>query len=384
VHDAWNRRVSGVLRDRGWGTRIVPHVGYGSPVSVRVMGRVVMSRAAVAPGGGDGAIDDTVGSPPPLHRDPATEARWWRDFIGAPAMHAPVRITLPDRVVDTTTDGSGLIDVTIRGHGFSVGRRQVLLSSPGAEDAHAEVLIIGTTQRFGVISDIDDTVISTMLPRPMIAAWNTFVREEGTRQAVPGMATLYRRIADRHPGIPFVYLSTGSWNIAPNLQRFLTRHGFPTGPMLLTDWGPTNTGWFRSGQQHKRSSLRRLSRDFPHIQWLLIGDDGQHDPKVYAEFASTRPEAVRAIAIRQLSVGEQVLSHGLPVANDELVPAPTEDLTVPVVRAPDGYALGRALGPILGLDEPPQVPLPEFEDAEDSEDSEDDGGDAGAEGLGHA
>jgi len=295
-------------------------------------------------------------------------------------MHAPVRITLPDRVVDTTTDGSGLIDVTIRGHGFSVGRRQVLLSSPGAEDAHAEVLIIGTTQRFGVISDIDDTVISTMLPRPMIAAWNTFVREEGTRQAVPGMATLYRRIADRHPGIPFVYLSTGSWNIAPNLHRFLVRQGFPTGPMLLTDWGPTNTGWFRSGQQHKRSSLRRLARDFPHIQWLLIGDDGQHDPKLYAEFASTRPESVRAIAIRQLSVGEQVLSHGLPVANDELVPAPTEDLTVPVVRAPDGYGLGRALGPILGLDEPPQMPLPEFEDADD----DDDGGDAGTEGLGHA
>ena len=45
---------------------------------------------------------------------------------------------------------------------------------------------------------------------------------------------------------------------------------------ILTDWGPTNTGWFRSGQQHKRSSLRRLARDFPHIQWLLIGDDGQH------------------------------------------------------------------------------------------------------------
>jgi len=338
--------VSGVLRDRGWGTRIVPHVGYGSPVSVRVMGRVVMSRAAVAPGGGDGAIDDTVGSPPPLHRDPATEARWWRDFIGAPAMHAPVRITLPDRVVDTTTDGSGLIDVTIRGHGFSVGRRQVLLSSPGAEDAHAEVLIIGTTQRFGVISDIDDTVISTMLPRPMIAAWNTFVREEGTRQAVPGMATLYRRIADRHPGIPFVYLSTGSWNIAPNLQRFLTRHGFPTGPMLLTDWGPTNTGWFRSGMAHKAETLLLLARDFPNISWLLVGDDGQHDPAIYSNFARVAPDRVRAIAIRQLTPAEQVLAHGtttmLPEELDEPADAPT-------VAAPDGRGL---LAALRGLAEP--------------------------------
>jgi len=27
--------------------------------------------------------------------------------------------------------------------------------------------------------------------------------------------------------------------------------GFPEGPLLLTDWGPTNTGWFRSGREHK-------------------------------------------------------------------------------------------------------------------------------------
>lgn len=51
------------------------------------------------------------------------------------------------------------------------------------------------------------------------------------------------------------------------------------GPLLLTDWGPTNTGWFRSGQDHKRACLDRLAKDFPKIKWLLIGDDGQHDPE---------------------------------------------------------------------------------------------------------
>ena len=30
VHDAWNQRVARRLTDRGWGTRIVPHIGYGS------------------------------------------------------------------------------------------------------------------------------------------------------------------------------------------------------------------------------------------------------------------------------------------------------------------------------------------------------------------
>jgi phosphatidate phosphatase APP1 len=361
LHDAWNRRVGERLRERGWVTRVIPHVGYGSPMSVRVLGRVVHSRVGEHPSGEAEAAH-------PL-RDPLSDARWWRDFVGAPAMDVPVRLEFGDRVVDSRTDSSGLIDVTIRGHGFPPGRHTVRLSTTDGVPVDADVLVIGATTRFGVVSDIDDTVISTSLPRPMIAAWNTFVREEGTRTAVPGMATLYREIAARHPGVPFIYLSTGSWNLAPNLQRFLRRQGFPAGPLLLTDWGPTNTGWFRSGAQHKRSSLRRLAREFPQIEWLLIGDDGQRDPKLYAEFAAARPKSVRAIAIRQLSVGEQVLSHGLPVATDELSPAPTEDLTVPVVRAPDGFALARQLRPIVLDVARGTAPMTQFMDEEEDDDA---------------
>jgi phosphatidate phosphatase APP1 len=343
VHDAWSRRVSGRLRERGWGTRIIAHQGYGSAGFVRVLGRVVMDRH------GRNGTDEPPRRGGPTLRDLEAEKRWWRDFIGAPAMRVPVSVTIGDRVLDTRTDDSGLIDLTVRSPGLPPGVHTVVLSSPDADDVAAEVVIISATQRLGIISDIDDTVLSTSLPRPLVAAWNTFVREEGTRRAVPGMATLYREIRAQHPGLPVLYLSTGSWNIAPNLARFLRRHGFPSGPMLLTDWGPTNTGWFRSGQQHKRSSLHRLAREFPQVAWILVGDDGQHDPKLYAEFAAARPHQVKAIAIRQLSTGEQVLSHGLPVANDDLVPAPTEDLPMPVVRGADGYELARLLRPILGL-----------------------------------
>lgn len=347
LHDGWNRRVSGRLRARGWGTRIIPHTGYGSTLFVRVLARVVMDR------GGRNGTDDPPGRPRGGLRDLDTGNRWWRDFVGAPAMTVPVTVTVGDQVIETRTDTSGLVDLVVRGHGLAPGTHRVLLTTPDADDVHAEVVVIGTTQRFGIISDIDDTVLATFLPRPMIAAWNTFVAAEGTRRAVPGMATLYREIRARYPDLPVIYLSTGSWNIAPNLGRFLRRHGYPSGPMLLTDWGPTNTGWFRSGQQHKRASLHRLAREFPHVQWLLVGDDGQHDPRIYAEFATARPDHVRAIAIRQLSPSEQVLSHMIPVANDDITPAPTEQLSMPFVRGADGYELARQLRPILGLGEPP-------------------------------
>jgi phosphatidate phosphatase APP1 len=264
-------------------------------------------------------------------------------------MTVPVEVHMGDRVEHVRSDRSGLIDATIRDHGLPPGWHEVTIAAPGADPVKASVMIIDPQVRTGIVSDIDDTVLSTSLPRPMIAAWNTFFRHESARRVVPGMAPLYRALVEQRPGVPIIYLSTGAWNTAPTLTRFLRRNGFPAGPLLLTDWGPTNTGWFRSGQQHKRSSLHRLAREFPQVAWILVGDDGQHDPKLYAEFAAARPHQVKAIAIRQLSTGEQVLSHGLPVANDDLVPAPTEDLPMPVVRGADGYELARLLRPILGL-----------------------------------
>ena len=117
----------------------------------------------------------------------------------------------------------------------------------------------------GIISDIDDTAMVTHVPRVLVAAWNQLVKYSSAREPVPGMAELYSRIQAAHPGTPMMYLSTGAWNVVPTLRSFFSRHGFPSGPALMTDWGPTNTGWFRSGIEHKRTELRRLMIDLPQI-----------------------------------------------------------------------------------------------------------------------
>ncbi|KQU68282.1 hypothetical protein ASD62_11220 [Phycicoccus sp. Root563] len=340
VEDAWHRRVDAVLRRRGWGTRLVGHTGYGSEEFVRVLGRVLLTRRPDI----DARAD--AGAKSAELRRAEDERRGWRAFITAPAMNVPVTVTLGDRVVETVSDRSGYIDVHIRDHGLAPGWHEVTLGALGAEEMLASVVIVGSDQRLGLISDIDDTVISTSLPRPMIAAWNTFVKNENARHVVPGMATMYRALLEQHPGAPMVYVSTGAWNTAPTLTRFLRRHGYPAGPLLLTDWGPTNTGWFRSGQEHKMSCLHRLANEFPHIRWVLIGDDGQHDPKIYGDFSDQRPDRVAAVAIRELTPSEQVLSHGIPVSLEEFEPLRKRQ-EVPVCRSGDGYGLRPQLEHVL-------------------------------------
>jgi phosphatidate phosphatase APP1 len=343
VEDAWHRRVDAVLRNRGWKTRLVGHTGYGSEDFARILGRVLLTRRPEV-----NAREDASASSAEL-RSAEDERRGWRAFITAPAMNVAVTITLGSVRIETHSDRSGYVDVRLKGHGLAPGWHEATLESPDAEPTRAAVVVVGSGQTFGLISDIDDTVISTYLPRPMIAAWNTFVKSENARHVVPGMATMYRELLDTHPGAPMVYVSTGAWNTAPTLTRFLRRHGYPAGPLLLTDWGPTNTGWFRSGQEHKRACLHRLANEFPAIRWVLVGDDGQHDPKIYGDFVEQRPDRVAAIAIRELTPSEQVLSHGIPVSLEEFAPQRERHAKrVPVCRAGDGYGLLRQLRMVLG------------------------------------
>ena len=323
------------MRGRGWRTRTISHTGYGSQDFVRVLGRVLLSRQAERPA--DNEADASIRA----LRGTGDEQRGWRAFVTAPAMNVPVSIIVGGSTTRSLSDRSGYIDVVIPEPGFEPGCHTVTIEAEGAKPVQATVLIIDREARFGLVSDIDDTVISTSLPRPLIAAWNTFVRHETARHVVPGMAPMYRTLLSEHPGSPIFYLSTGAWNTAPTLTRFLKRHGYPAGPMLLTDWGPTNSGWFRSGQEHKSEALHRLAREFPQIRWVLVGDDGQHDPKIYGDFARDRPDVVEAIGIRELTPAEQVLSHGIPMSNEEFAPRVQRD--VPVCRAPDGYGLLRQI-----------------------------------------
>ncbi|WP_284305029.1 App1 family protein [Mobilicoccus caccae] len=340
VEDAWNSRMNRVLASRGWTPRAIGHTGYGSPDFVRILGRLMLTRHPDdVTGTGDSGEDEVALEPEP-------RVRGWRAFMTAQLMNAPVVIDVAGVEHEAYSDRSGYIDVTIDGHDLPPGWHEVTITPVGGTPDTATVMIVDPAVRFGLVSDIDDTIITTSLPRPLLAAYNTFVLHEQARHIVPGMAPMYRELLEMQEGAPIFYLSTGAWNTADTLNRFIRRHGYPRGPLLLTDWGPTNTGWFRSGQQHKRVNLHRLAREFPQIHWVLIGDDGQHDPKIYGDFARDRPDVVRAIGIRELSTTQQVLSHGLPVSIEGFGPRVRKP--VPVLRAPDGYGLLRQMRALLG------------------------------------
>jgi phosphatidate phosphatase APP1 len=234
-------------------------------------------------------------------------------------------------------DRGGVVDAKIPVD-LEPGWQNFMISVEGQEPVEAGAFIVAKDTTFGVVSDVDDTVMVTALPRPFIAFWNSFVLDEHARLPVPGMAVLLDQLLRQHPGAPMVYLSTGAWNVAPTLWRFLGRHLFPAGSMLLTDWGPTHERWFRSGREHKLTNLRRLATEFPDVKWLLIGDDGQHDEAIYSQFMDEHPDSVAGVAIRRLLPAEAVLAGGR--AGRE----PHSEDVAPWVSAEDGAGLRDLLG----------------------------------------
>jgi phosphatidate phosphatase APP1 len=307
-----NRTLSSAARRRGWTTAALGYPGYAAAGRARVRGRLLLAPA---------------GTDPSARRD----IPGWRRLLTLEQPHGEIDVTLGGSRVRARADEAGLVDVTLTA-ALPPGRAMALLHPEDRPPVPAPVHVVAPGAPRGVVCDIDDTVWITGIRHPLRAAWRTFAGNGSTRRPVAGMAVLLTRLVAGAPHAPVVYLSNGPWNLAGPITDFLRRHGFPAGALLLTDWGISPRAWFRSGRAHKRSSLERLATDLPGVQWVLVGDDGEHDPEIYRDFARSHPGHVAAIALRTVAP----FGTSPPESEDRVGP-------VPVVRAGDGRALAHLL-----------------------------------------
>lgn len=295
---------------------MLPYSGYAGPERARVLGRLVLAPADVDPAARRGIPG-------------------WRRLLTLESPGTPVEVELGEAREAATSDSAGVVDVALD-TSMPPGVARAALRVAGRGPVPANVHVASADAAVGVVCDVDDTVWITGLAHPFRAAWRTLTGSSSTRKSVPGMAALLCRAVEGqdHPAV--VYLSNGPWNLAGPVSRFLERNGFPPGALLMTDWGITPHRWFRDGRAHKASALARLADDLPAVAWVLIGDDGEHDPALYEDFARSHPDRVAAIVLRQVLPG--LSSHG---------PEQNRIGDVPVVRGPDGEALLPRLDQVL-------------------------------------
>lgn len=163
---------------------------------------------------------------------------------------------------------------------------------PGRVDCR--VRVPADDSAFGVVSDIDDTILRTEVERRWRMVWRSLSHDVYRREAIDGAPTFYRDLAGGNA--PFFYLSNSPWNLYPVLLRFLSHSQFPDGPLMLRDFGLRGR---KSRKEHKLDSLRRLLGNYRHLRFLLIGDSGEKDAQIYARASEEFPGRITAVVIRR-------------------------------------------------------------------------------------
>jgi phosphatidate phosphatase APP1 len=169
--------------------------------------------------------------------------------------------------------------------------------------ATARVLIPRQAE-FGVISDLDDTVVQTGVTRMLTMLRIALLSNAHTRLPFEGVAAFYRALERGPDGAglnPVFYVSAGPWNLADLLEDFLDLNGVPRGPLFLRDWSPMTVKG--QTQRHKLDVINGLLDTYPDLQFVLIGDSGEHDPEIYREVVRNHPGRIKAIYIRDVTSG---------------------------------------------------------------------------------
>jgi phosphatidate phosphatase APP1 len=160
---------------------------------------------------------------------------------------------------------------------------------------------------YGVISDIDDTVIEMDVDDLLRAARTVFLGNAHTRLPFPGVAALYRAFhAGPGEGIkqnPLFFVSSSPWNLYDLLVDFFRLHDIPNGPILtLRNWGITKDEILPlNNRPYKTEAIRRIIDLYPDLHFILIGDSSQEDPEIYTDIAHRYPDRILAIYIRDVT-----------------------------------------------------------------------------------
>jgi phosphatidate phosphatase APP1 len=355
---------------------ILPYRGFGTQERIFLRGRVLEDKG-ITPA----EENDTIwGNLVNMYR------RFESDEI--PFARVLARIQGVEREVTTDIEGFFELDIELPEplpngrlwHPLELELLEPLREGYPPVHAEGQVLIVPKEAEFGVISDIDDTVLHTDATNLLRMARNVFLGNARTRLPFKGVAAFYRALLKGKSGgelNPLFYVSSSPWNLYDLLSEFFQLQDIPLGPMLfLRDWGITEEEFLVFGHRdHKLKAIRRILDLLPDLHFILVGDSGQEDPEIYAEAVSVYPERIRAIYIRNVS-------HDLerPEAIRELAKKVVEagsvlilaDDTLPMAEhaAAEGWIAPDALPEIRvekAMDEAPPGPVEELLGEEEKE-----------------
>jgi phosphatidate phosphatase APP1 len=274
---------------------VLSYRGFGTCQRVRVRGRVLEYRAIKPSSERRSFLDSAY----------ASYQRYATRELGG----RTVRVQWGDHSWTASSDEEGFVSIDVDPPLSAGGWYDVEFTLAGGSGPHrsskGHAFVIDRRSEFGVISDLDDTVIVTNVTNLAKRAHALFLSEARTRLPFPGIARFYTALHEGKSGArlnPMFYVSSSPWNLYEHVNEFLELHDIPYGPILLRDWGLTRTGFAPNGKHdHKLSKIHEILELTAPLPFILIGDSGQRDPELYAQVVAHYGSRIRSIYIRNAS-----------------------------------------------------------------------------------
>jgi phosphatidate phosphatase APP1 len=273
---------------------ILGYRGYGTAARALVLGRVLEDEGHFPPNPSHSALRNLIDAIKRLESDPLPFAR--------------VRAHLGGAAHEMEADDEGFLRGWVpTAAAVAPGWHRVDLALPdgsavAAAPGTAEVLVPSPEARFGVVSDMDDTVLQSEVTRLVRAARLVLLENARTRLPFPGVAAFYRALAagtESSAANPIFYVSKSPWNLYQVIADFITHQELPAGPLLLRDWDLGLPR--RQRMEHKATAIAEILATYPALPFILIGDSGQRDPEIYRALLHDHPGRIPAIYIRNVS-----------------------------------------------------------------------------------
>ena len=172
-------------------------------------------------------------------------------------------------------------------------------------NGYAKLSIPFKTQ-FTFISDIDDTFLISHSSNLRKRLFVLLTENARSRDPFEGVVNHYNLLAnsftEKNSVNPFFYVSSSEWNLYNYIKEFSRINNLPEGVYLLNQLKPLKS-ILKTGQNNHSTKFMRIARIFeayPHQLFVLLGDDSQADPEIYASIVKHFPNLVRAVYIRKV------------------------------------------------------------------------------------
>lgn len=141
-----------------------------------------------------------------------------------------------------------------------------------------------------LISDLDDTIKITDTQNKLITIFRGLFKSS----AFTGMAELYHELVSCDPESKFSVISSSPHAIQEKIRKFLRKNSFPSASLTLRDWIRQP-----SIVRYKLKALT-FAIEGCSLPVILVGDDTEHDPEIFAKIKEHYPERVLAVYIRKV------------------------------------------------------------------------------------